>query len=101
MTRRLVAAAEFYWPHIDGGSPTLDIMDLRMDRFLNHVYHWLTKDADPAGVAAFDAKLWMPPKGVVALQGPWSVEAETSAFRMFSSQVKAPDVKAPVGEVVP
>ena len=101
MTRRLLASAEYYWPQIDGASPSLDLLDLPVDRFLNHIYWWLTKDANAEGVQAFNVKLWMPPKGVVAVKGPWSVEEETSAFRMFSSQVKAPEVKAPVAETGP
>lgn len=63
-------------------------MDLPEDRLLNLVYFLATDGAEPVEVAKWEAKLWLPPKGEVVTQGPWSAEAETQAFKSFVSQVK-------------
>lgn len=89
MTHRLVRFANDNWMALDGwaASQNVDPLDLGADRFLSLVYHFATKDGDEAGIDKFDARLWMPPVGVAAVKGPWTAEAETSAFRAFAAEV--------------
>lgn len=86
MTRRLVASLALYFARIDGASES-DPLDLPIDRLLNRVYAWLTADANEQAVEKLDARLWMPPPGVVAEQGPWTAEAETSALGALQTQI--------------
>lgn len=76
----------------------IDLLDLPIDRFLNRVYHFATKGGDPTSIQRFDNRLWMPPPGVVATRGPWSVEAETSAFKAFKAALGMRDPAAPPAE---
>lgn len=71
---------------IDPSAP--DLFELPVDRLLNLVYYWAIRNGDEAAIRTFDARLWVPPKGVAPTEGPWSAEAETSAFRAFAKQVK-------------
>lgn len=84
MTQRLVSLARKEWASIDGqlASQGIDPLLLPADRFFSLLYWWATHRAeDPAAVAKFDRKLWMPPKGKAPAPGsPWSPEAETAAF---------------------
>jgi hypothetical protein len=50
------------------------------------VYYWATRNMDEEALHKFESWLWMPPKGVVAEQGPWSAEAETQAFAAFTAE---------------
>ena len=83
MTQRLLALAVEHWKDLDGyavshGMPTLT--ELPFDRFCNYVWWWSVKGADEKQREKFESRLYMPPKGVAVEQGPWSVDAETSAF---------------------
>lgn len=91
MTVRLVASVKARWASFDGWglSRGIDVQELNLDRFLNLVYYWLTKDAESEkDIRAFDAKLFQPPKGTAAPAGsPWSPEGETAAFDSFLADV--------------
>lgn len=92
MTQRLVYLVAHDWSRFDGylASQKIDPLRLPMDRFLSLAYWWAVKDAaDPNAVTKFDMRLWMPPKGVVPTQGPWTPEAETAAFQGFKRSVNA------------
>jgi hypothetical protein len=82
VTQRLIRLAREHWVTLDGDAALLglDLLALPFDRFLNAVYRFATKDANPDAVRSFDARLWIPPRGVVPTRGPWSPEAETNAF---------------------
>lgn len=82
---------EANWTAFDGWAVTLgfDPLSLPADRLLSVIYHWATKDGDQQGIARFDSRLYMPPKGVEATVGPWTAEAETSAFAAFKAQMTA------------
>jgi hypothetical protein len=83
VTLRLTALALDSWRELDGFAVSQNMPDLRtlpLFRFASFVYWWATRNAEDATARMkFDSHLWMPPPGEVA-QGPWSVEAETSAF---------------------
>lgn len=91
MTLRLIATAQANWVMLDGWamSRNIELESLDLNRFLNLVYYWLTRKAeDEKELKKFDAKLYMPPKGVRAEPGsPWSPESETAAFDSFVSEV--------------
>src|SRR3546814_21097573 len=66
VTFRLLHLASENWPTLEGWatSRNTDLMELPIDRLLNLVYFWATRDAqDEQTLAKFDRKLWMPPKG--------------------------------------
>src|SRR3546814_13725564 len=65
-------------------------MELPIDRLLNLVYFWATRNAqDEQTLAKFDRKLWMPPKGEEPpAESPWSAANETSAFQAFKAQIQ-------------
>lgn len=77
------------WTEFDGWAVTqgFDPLDLPVDRLLSVIYFWATKDGDESGKARFDTRLYMPPKGVAPTVGPWTAEAETSAFSSFKAQM--------------
>lgn len=85
VTFRLLHLASENWPTLEGWatSRNTDLMDLPVDRLLNLVYFWATRNApDEQTLAKFDRKLWMPPKGEEApAESPWSAANETSAFK--------------------
>lgn len=66
-------------------STGLDLLELPLPRFLAAVYFWATRNGDDVAQKKFDAKLYMPPPGVVPTQGPWTPEAEQSAFRALKA----------------
>ena len=83
MTLRLVRLARQEWASLDGEMASLNVDPwyLPPDRFFNLIYWWATRHGDPDGIAKFDRRLWMPPKGVAPAPGsPWSPESETEAF---------------------
>jgi len=88
VTLRLFASAKQYWPTFDGwaASRGIDPMDLPVDRFLNLVYHFLTRNGTQEEIDKVDRTLWMPPKGVAVSRGPWSKEAEAKAFDAFAAE---------------
>jgi len=93
VTARLLGMLRENWTVIEGerewvspGAP--DLLELPIDRLLNLTYYWGTRNGDEAEVRKFDARLWVPPKGVAPTEGPWSPEAETNAFRAFAKQVR-------------
>lgn len=61
-----------------------DLRTLPLERFCAFVWYVLTKGADEQAKEKFKAVLWRPPVGEVG-QGPWSSEAETSAFAAFKA----------------
>lgn len=77
------------WSTFDGWavSQGFDPRELEGDRLLSAAYYWATKDGDQESIKKFDTKLYMPPKGVAATEGPWSPEAETNAFNAFKSSI--------------
>lgn len=83
MTQRLVAIAVEHWRDLDGYAvghnlPELDTMPL--SRFCNFIWWWLTRNADQKERDKLERRIYMPPKGVAPTTGPWSAEAEKSAF---------------------
>lgn len=93
MTFRLIATVQENWAHFDGWAASLNIdpMEMPFARFMNLAYFWVTGkgEAQQEDVDKIDRRLWMPPKGVKATQGPWSPEAETQAFAAFSAEFQA------------
>lgn len=83
MTQRLLQLAARDWVEIDGEAALResDLLQLPFDRFLNAIYHWETRDRPPEAVRKFEIMLWVPPPDVAPTVGPWSPEAETSAFK--------------------
>lgn len=73
------------WRDIDGFAVSTNMPDLRdlpLDRFCNFVWYWATRNAETqADVSRFEARLWIPPKGIEAVAGPWSPESENAALR--------------------
>lgn len=43
-----------------------------------------------------DARLWMPPKGVAPVAGPWTAEAESAAFDNLLNQLGGQKADTPV-----
>lgn len=66
-------------------STGIDLLELPVPRFLAVVYFWATRHADEVGRRKFDARLYQPPPGVVPTVGPWTAEAEQSAFRALKA----------------
>ena len=92
MTQRLVALAVEHWKDLDGFAvahaiPSLH--DLSLDRFCNFVWWWATREADQKERDRFERRLYQPPKGYAPKTGPWSAEAETSAFASLRQSLKA------------
>lgn len=78
------------WTVIDGRAALagVDPVELPLDRLCN-LAEWLaTEGAEQREVELWQRRLWMPPKGVVAREGLWSVEAETAAFKQLVSETK-------------
>jgi hypothetical protein len=52
-----------------------------LSRFCNFVWWAMVRNLKgEQEVAKLKARLWMPPAGVIPTEGPWSPEAEMSAF---------------------
>lgn len=102
MTFRLLHLASENWPTLEGWatSRNTDIAALPIDRLLNLIYYWATRNAqDENALAKFDRKLWMPPKGEEPPpESPWSSANETSAFQAFKAQVQPDKPPAPDGK---
>lgn len=101
MTFRLLHLASENWPTLEGWatSRNTDLMDLPIDRLLNLIYFWATRNAqDEATLAKFDRKLWMPPKGEEApAESPWSAANETSAFKALKAALQPDAPPQPEG----
>lgn len=83
MTQRLIALAVEHWTDLDGYAVAHSIprlQELDIDRLCNFVWWWVTHNADQKERDKFKRRLFMPPKGEEVTTGPWSAEAETSAF---------------------
>lgn len=82
MTIRLVRMALDNWQDIDGwavGHGVGDLGRLELDRFVNFVWWWATRDAEQKDRDKFESHLWMPPPGEEG-RGVWSAEAEMAGF---------------------
>lgn len=66
----------------------IKLRKLYLEDFLDFMWWWVVREASQEERDKFERWLWMPPKGVVAKAGPWSVESETSAFQSLKSQLK-------------
>lgn len=79
------------------------MMELSIDRMLNLIYFWATRNAqDEQALAKFDRKLWMPPKGEEApAESPWSAANETSAFKALKASLQPDSPKPPEGKPAP
>lgn len=76
-----------HWDTLGGEAVARNLPNLaRMDlmRMTQFVWWRLTKDQDHNEMEKLKARLWQPPPGEVG-QGPWSPEAETSAFSALKS----------------
>jgi hypothetical protein len=84
VTIRLCRVALDHWRDLDGWAVAQRLKDLRkmpLDRFVNLVWYWATKDApSEADLAKFEAQIWRPLPGMAATEGPWSPEAENAAL---------------------
>src|SRR3546814_6580102 len=96
VTFRLLHLASENWPTLEGWatSRNTDLMELPIDRLLNLVYFWATRNAqDEQTLAKFDRKLWMPPKGEEPpAESPWSAANETSDFQAFTEQIQPAEI---------
>ena len=93
MTQRLLATAndEKVWAVLDGYAlgHGLDLESLRLDRFCNFVWWFMTRNAESEQeVEKLRATLWQPPAGEAAA-GPWAPEAESASFSAFKDSLSA------------
>lgn len=72
------------WEDFDGWclSKGQDALELDIDRLLNLILWWATKDAEePGKVVQWKAKLYRPPVGISKRgRQPWTAEDEKSSF---------------------
>lgn len=87
MTLRLLDAAESNWDRFDGwcAARNVDPWALPAHRMLSLIFFWATQYADENELRKINARLWVPPPGVVPTEGPWTAEAETAAFKSFAA----------------
>lgn len=85
MTVRLARIAVESWPTVDGhavahGVP--DLLDMPLDRFLNFVWHLLTRESSAPDIERLRGRLWRPPVGeaVTDTRSPWSPQNEQKGF---------------------
>lgn len=57
-----------------------DLRELQLDRFMNFVWWWATRSMEKKDRDSFEQRVFMPPKGVVPVKGPWTAEAETKGL---------------------
>lgn len=97
MTQRLLSHARRNWVRLDGKAvwSRIDLLDLPIDRFLNALYHDLSRELDEPARRRLDAMLWIPPPDVVPTAGPWSPQAETQAFKAVKAALGMRDPGAP------
>lgn len=105
MTTRLIAIASHNWRSFDGwcASRNVDPLELPLDRFLNTVYYWATRNGDEDSIKKFDRKLWIPEKGKeIPRESPWSAENETNAFKALKKMINpGADAMAKAGAATP
>lgn len=67
-----------------------------MDRLLNFVWWFFTRDQQPSEVEKFRARLWRQPVGVTTIdeRSPWSPENETKAFSALVTQMGSTTTKS-------
>lgn len=80
-----MAVALDHWADLDGWAVSKNLPHLPtlpLSRFANLVWFWvMSHSEDEKAANKFKTQLWRPPPGVVPEKGPWSAEAETSAFK--------------------
>lgn len=47
---------------------------------MNFVWWWATRSMEKKDRDSFEQRVFMPPKGVVPVKGPWTAEAETKGL---------------------
>lgn len=89
MTLRLLDLAASHWDLFDGwcAGRGLDPWRLPAHRMLSLIYFWANQFADDKQRLKFDMRLYMPPPGEVAEEGPWTPEAEMQGFRGLASSL--------------
>ena len=90
MTLRLLLLADQHWARFDGwaGARGVDAGDMPVSRFVHLVQYWATEGAESeADLRQFEARLWMPPPGVVVDRGPWSPDAENKSFAALKASL--------------
>lgn len=91
MIARLGHLAVTNWMSLDGYAVAhgIDPKYQPIARFCAYVYHMVTRNGDEKGIAKFDSRLWMPPKGVAPdARSPWSAENETKSFQAVKALIK-------------
>lgn len=58
-----------------------DLREMPLSRFLNYVWWYFTRNAEKKDRDKFESQVFMPPRGVVPVKGPWTAEAETQGFQ--------------------
>lgn len=88
---RLAGIAHDNWMDVEGYALTHgvgDIRQLNLSQFCSFMWHMIAQGhEDQPSLDRTKAKLWKPPKGEVATQGPWSPEAEQDSFNALKSQL--------------
>lgn len=90
MTVRLCLVAVENWEDLDGWAVSRNMPPLEslpLERFGSLVWHWMSRNGEQKDIDRMRARLWQPPKGTEARVGPWSPEAETSAFKSLQAAV--------------
>lgn len=88
---RLTATARHNWSMFDGwcASRAVDPLALPVDRFLNLVYYWLTRNANERRKREIDSELDRVPANEQQTgpidEGAWSAEEEMAAFQQAAS----------------
>lgn len=79
---RLLGVGGHQWAHIDA-SRSDDLLDLRVDRFLNYIFDWFMQHLDEKGREKFLAELEMPLEGEspeMAVVSQETIEREMNDF---------------------
>ncbi len=77
---------------MDGEAVTqgFDPLDLPVDRFLNWVWHTITKGMDDKARRSFEIEVYRPLPGMTlddVTDGPWSDEEATRSFMALAGQI--------------
>jgi hypothetical protein len=87
---RLFAIAEARWPEVDAAYPQVDLVRLRVPRFLNFVYAWAVKNVPPDKLDEWLMILNGPLPGETYEDAPlWSDEEEAAAFASAMSSLRS------------
>lgn len=94
MTARLSGLAKRNWRTIDGfavGHAVGDLEELPLERFVNFIWWFFTRNAEQKDVDKFEAKVWQPPVADMGKpidpRSPWSPENEMKAFGAVKAQL--------------